>query len=159
MTTQVEGTSVRASVLVEAPIERAFTVFTEGMSTWWPREHHIIEGEIESITFEPRVGGHVYDRTVDGRESRWARVLAYEPPNRVVFSWDVSNQFELETDPAKTSEIEVTFTAEGADRTRVVLEHRNLDRHGDGWEPHRDAVASPDGWQMSLDAFAAAVAR
>ena len=104
------------------------------------------------------MGGHVFDRTVDGRESRWARVLAYEPPNRVLFSWDVSNQFELETDPAKASEIEVTFTAEGADRTRVVLEHRNLDRHGDGWEPHRDAVASPDGWQMSLDAFAVAVA-
>ena len=159
MTTRIEGTSVRASVVVEASIERAFTVFTEGMSTWWPREHHIIDGEIESITFEPRVGGRVFDRTVDGRESPWARVLAYEPPNRVMFSWNVSNQFELETDPAKTSEIEVNFTAEGPDRTRVVLEHRNLDRHGDGWEPHRDAVASPDGWQMSLDAFAAALAR
>jgi uncharacterized protein YndB with AHSA1/START domain len=159
MTTQIEGTSVRASVLVEAPIDHAFKVFTEDIGTWWPREHHIIEGEIASITFEPRVGGNVFDRTVDGRESRWSRVLAYEPPNRVVFSWDVSNQFELQTDPAKTSEIEVTFTAEGPDRTRVVLEHRNLDRHGDGWEPHRDAVASSDGWQMSLDAFAAAAAR
>ncbi len=159
MTTQIEGTSVRASVLVEAPIDRAFKVFTEDIGTWWPRGHHIIEGEIASMTFEPRAGGHVYDRTVDGRESHWSRVLAYEPPNRVVFSWDVSNHFELETDPAKASEIEVTFTAEGPDRTRVVLEHRNLDRHGDGWEPHRDAIASSDGWPTSLDAFAAAAAR
>jgi uncharacterized protein YndB with AHSA1/START domain len=93
---------------------------------------------------------------VDGRESRWSRVLAYEPPHRVVFSWDVSNEFDIQADPAKTSEIEVNFTAEGPDRTRVVLEHRNLDRHGDGWEPHRDAVASPDGWPLSLAAFAAA---
>jgi uncharacterized protein YndB with AHSA1/START domain len=159
MTTQVEDTSVRVSVLVEAPIEHAFKVFTEDMGTWWPRDHHIIEGEIESITFEPRVGGHVYDRTVDGRESRWSRVLAYEPPDRVVFSWDVSNQFTLQTDPAKTSEIEVTFAEDGPDRTRVVLEHRNLDRHGDGWEQHRDAVSLPDGWQMGLNAFAAAAAR
>ena len=159
MTTQIEGTSVRASVLVEAPIEHAFKVFTADMGTWWPKGHHIIEGEIASITFEPRVGGHVYDRTVDGRESHWARVLAYEPPNRVVFSWDISNNFELETDHSKASEIEVTFREEGPDRTRVVLEHRNLDRHGDGWEPHRDAIASSDGWQMGLDAFAAAAAR
>jgi uncharacterized protein YndB with AHSA1/START domain len=159
MTTEVAGTSVRASVLVEAPIAHAFKVFTEDMGTWWPREHHIIEGEIESITFEPRAGGRVFDRTVDGRESQWSRVLAYDPPHRVVFSWDISNEFELQTDPDKTSEIEVTFTAEGPDRTRVVLEHRKLDRHGDGWERHRDAVASSDGWQMGLGAFAAAAAR
>jgi uncharacterized protein YndB with AHSA1/START domain len=80
MTVKEAGTSVRASVLIVAPIDRAFKVFTEEISTWWPPDHHIIDGELAGIVFEPRVGGYVYDRTTDGRECRWARVLAYEPP-------------------------------------------------------------------------------
>ncbi len=154
MTTQVAGTSVRASVVVEAPIEHAFSVFTEQMGTWWPKEHHLLEGELDEMVFEPQVGGNIYDREVGGKETRWARVLAYEPPNRLVFSWDLSNQFQIENDKSKTSEVEVTFVADGPKRTNVVLEHRNLDRHGEGWESHRDAVASPDGWQLGLNAFA-----
>lgn len=159
MTTQAADTSVRASVLVEAPIEQAFSVFTEGMGTWWPPANHILDGELAEMVFEPRVGGNVYDRSTNGRECRWARVLAYEPPQRVVISWDISSAWQVETDPTKTSEVEVTFTAEGPERTRVDLEHRNLDRHGDGWETHRDAVGSPNGWQAGLDAFAAAAGR
>jgi uncharacterized protein YndB with AHSA1/START domain len=81
-------------------------------------------------------------------------VLAYDPPNRVVFSWDISNQWQIETDPDKTSEVEVRFVAEGPNRTRVELEHSKLDRHGGGWEQHRDSVGSPDGWQVGLAAFA-----
>ncbi len=106
------------------------------------------------MVFEPRVGGHVYDRGTDGSECRWARVLAYEPPNRVVFSWDISLQWQLETDPTRTSEVEVRFTEEGRDRTRVELEHRGIDRHGEGWERMHDAVGSPDGWDAGLEAFA-----
>jgi uncharacterized protein YndB with AHSA1/START domain len=158
MATQVAGTSVRASVVVEAPIEHAFAVFTEQMGTWWPAKQHILEGEIAEMVFEPRVGGNIYDRAVDGSESRWARVLAYEPPNRLVFSWDISNQWEIETDHDKTSEVEVRFVADGPKRTNVVLEHRNLDRLGEGWESHRDKVGAPDGWQVGLNAFAKAAA-
>ena len=90
--------------------------------------------------FEPRVGGHIYDRGEDGSECRWARVLAYEPPDRVVFSWDISPHWQLETDPDNTSEVEVRFIAETPERTRVELEHRNIDRHGPGWEAVRDGV-------------------
>jgi uncharacterized protein YndB with AHSA1/START domain len=157
MTTQATDTSVRASVTVDAPIERAFSVYTDGIGTWWPSGHHIMEGVVEMV-FEPRVGGYVYDRAADGTESRWARVLAYDPPNRVVFSWDISNQWQIETDPDKTSEVEVRFVAEGPNRTRVELEHSKLDRHGEGWEQHRDSVGSPDGWQVGLAAFAKAAA-
>ena len=96
---------------------------------------------IAETVFEPRVGGHIYDRGVDGSECRWARVLVYEPPHRVVFSWDISPQWQIETDPDNTSEVEVRFIAEAPDRTRVELEHRNLDRHGPGWEAVRDGVA------------------
>ena len=100
-----------------------------------------MECEIAETVFEPRVGGHLYDRGVDGSECRWARVLAYEPPNRVVLSWDISPHWQLETDPQKTSEGEASFIAEAPERTRVELEHRSLDRHGEGWEGVREGVA------------------
>jgi uncharacterized protein YndB with AHSA1/START domain len=158
MTTQTAGTSVRASVVVETPIAHAFKVFTEQMDTWWPPDHHVLEGELIGMVFEPRVGGHIYDRGANGTESRWARVLAYDPPNRVVFSWDISMQWQIETDPDRTSEVDVTFIAEGPRRTRVELEHRKLDNHGDGWASMRDAVGDSDGWQKGLDAFAKAAA-
>jgi uncharacterized protein YndB with AHSA1/START domain len=110
------------------------------------------------MVFEPRVGGHVIDRGVDGSECRWGRVLVYEPPSRVVISWDINLQWLLESDPARTSEVEVRFIPEGPSRTRVELEHRRLDRHGDGWERMRDAVGAPDGWNEGLARLAACLA-
>jgi uncharacterized protein YndB with AHSA1/START domain len=157
MSTQTADTSVRTAVIVEAPIERAFSVFTDEMASWWPPEHHILEADLAEMVFEPRAGGHIYDRGIDGSECRWARVLAYEPPNRVVFSWDINLQWKLETDPEKASEVEVRFVAEGADRTRVELEHRKLECHGEGWKQMRDAVGSPGGWNSGMQKFAEAV--
>jgi uncharacterized protein YndB with AHSA1/START domain len=154
MTVQAAGTSVRASIVVAAPIERAFSVFTDGIGSWWNPEYHILEAELAEMVFEPREGGHVYDRGVDGSECRWARVLAYEPPSRVVISWDIDTRWQIETDPEKTSEVEVRFLAEAPDRTRVELAHRNLDRHGEGWEQMRDAVGSPESWSDGLRRFA-----
>jgi uncharacterized protein YndB with AHSA1/START domain len=148
------ATPVRSEIVVEAPIERAFEVFTADIGSWWPPEHHILEGELAEMIFEPKVGGNVYDRGTDGRECRWARVLAFDPPTRLVFSWDISLQWQIETDPERTSEVEVRFDAVGATQTRVVLEHRNIDRHGDGWEQMHGAVGSPDGWAVGLQSFA-----
>lgn len=159
MSMQTAETSVRTSVVVEAPIERAFSVFTDGIASWWPASHHLLEGELAEMVFEPHVGGHVYDRGVDGSECRWARVLAFEPPNRVVISWDINTRWQLETDFDKTSEVEVRFVAESANRTHVELEHRNLERHGEGWEQMRDAVGSPEAWGDGLRAFADAAQR
>jgi uncharacterized protein YndB with AHSA1/START domain len=155
MTTQVQETSVTTQTLVDAPVDHAFRVFTEGIGSWWNPDHHILQAELAEMVFEPRVGGHIIDRGTDGSECRWARVLAYDPPHRVSFSWDISLQWQLETDPAKASEIEVTFTEDGPARTRVVLTHRHLDRHGEGWEAMRDAVGS--GW--TLDRFAEVAAQ
>ena len=154
MTMQVAPTAVQTSIIVDAPIERAFSVFTDGIGSWWVPEHHILQAELAEMVFEPYKGGHVYDRGVDGSECRWARVLAYEPPDRVVISWDISLQWQLERDPEKTSEVEVRFIAETSDRTRVEPEHRHLDRHGEGWEQMRDAVGSPDGWNRGLQRLA-----
>ena len=154
MTTQAQATSVQSEIVVEAPLDRAFAVFTEDIGSWWPPENHILEAELAEMVFEPRVGGHVYDRGVDGSECRWARVLAYEPPNRVVISWDITPQWQLETDSSRASEIEVRFIPEAPERTRVELEHRNLERHGEGWEGLRDAVGSEGGWGSCLQSFA-----
>ena len=154
MSNQSTVAPVRSSIVVDAPVERAFTVFTDDMASWWPPEHHILEAELAEMVVEPRAGGRIYDRGVDGSECSWARVLAYEPPNRFVFSWDINLQWKIETDPEKASEVEVRFIAEAPDRTRVELEHRDIERHGDGWERMRDAVGSPEGWQVGLDRFA-----
>jgi hypothetical protein len=149
------STSVSTAVDVMASVEDAFRVFTEGIGSWWNPEHHILEADLAEMVFEPRVGGHIIDRGVDGSECRWARVLVYEPPWRVCFSWDINLRWQLETDPARTSEVEVTFTPTDPDRTRVVLTHRHLNRHGPGWETMREAVSS--GWDLTR--FADVVAR
>jgi uncharacterized protein YndB with AHSA1/START domain len=159
MTTEAAAnTSVAVSVEVEAPIARAFEVFTAQIGMWWSPDHHILQAELKEMVFEPRVGGHIYDVGMDGSECRWARVLAYDPPRRVVFSWDIGLAWQIETDAGRTSEVEVRFTEDGPDRTRVVLEHSHLDRHGDGWEQMRDAVNAPDGWRKGLAEFAARAA-
>jgi len=156
--TQTAETSVRASIVVAAPIERAFSVYTDGIDSWWPREHTIGAAPLERIVLEPRAGGRAYTIDVEGGECDWGRVLVYEPPRRVVFSWDITVAWKPETDPARCSEVEVSFVAEGPDRTRVELEHRHLERHGEGWEAMRGAIGSPGGWNATLGAFAQAAA-
>lgn len=148
--TTLDDTTVTVSTDVDAPITRAFQVFTDEIGTWWDESHHLLQAPLAEMVFEPFVGGHIIDRGVDGSECRWSRVLAYEPPSRVVFSWDITTRWELETDPERCSEVEIAFTELSPTRTRVTLTHRHLDRHGEGWEQMRDAVAR--GWR--LDGYA-----
>jgi uncharacterized protein YndB with AHSA1/START domain len=154
MTTDAHATSVQHQIVVDAPLEHAFSVFTEDFGSFKPREHNILGVDIAETVFEPRAGGRLYDRGVDGSECDWARVLVYEPPDRVVISWDISPQWQVETDLEKTSEVEVRFVAESPERTRVELEHRHLDRHGDGWQGVREGVDSEGGWPLYLRRFA-----
>ena len=158
MTTQTEQTSVRTDVVVAASQERAFRIFTEEFDRIKPRDHNMLEADVAESVFEPREGGRIYDRGVDGTECAWARVLAYEPPERVVFSWDISPQWRIETDLSRASEVEVRFIAETAERTRVELEHRHLERHGEGWQGLREGVDGDQGWPLYLDRYAALVA-
>jgi uncharacterized protein YndB with AHSA1/START domain len=153
--TQSTASVVRRQVIVNAPIEQAFTVFTARFGDFKPREHNLLAVPITETVFEPRVGGHIYDRGADGTECRWARILAYEPPTRVVFSWDIGPTWQVETDPANASEVEVTFTPESPNKTRVDLEHRHIDRHGPGWQSVRDGVGNDQGWPLYLDRYAA----
>src|SRR6185436_7227229 len=127
--TQAADAVVRRQIVVPAPIERAFAVFTERFGDFKPPEHNLLGAPIAETVFDARVGGHITDRAADGSECRWARILAYDPPNRVVFSWDIGPTWQLETNPELTSEVEVRFVEEAPQRTRVELEHRHLDRH------------------------------
>lgn len=145
-----EQATVRKQIVVQTPIERAFSVFTERFGDFKPAEHNILAADIAESVFEPHVGGHIIDRAVDGTECRWARVLAYEPPNRVMFSWDLNTQWQVETDHGKTSVVEVRFIAESPERTRVELEHRDIERHGDGWQSIHAGVDGDQGWPLYL---------
>ena len=153
MSTKTTDRSVRKEIVVDAPIERAFRVFTEEFDKIKPHEHNLLAVPIAETVFEARAGGRIYDRGVDGSECRWARVLAYEPPSRVVFTWEISPQWQLEADSKRASEVEVRFVSEDPKRTRVVLEHRNLDNHLEGWEGLREGIAGAQGWPLYLERY------
>ena len=152
--TQAATAVVRRQIVVAAPIERAFAVFTERFGDFKPPEHNLLRVPIKQTVFEPRVGGHIYDKGDDGSECRWARILAFDPPRRVVFSWDIGPEWTIETEPENASEVEVTFIAETPNRTRVELEHRHIDRHGPGWRAVRDGIAKEQGWPLYLQRYA-----
>lgn len=159
MTETTEPTAVHASIEVNASLQRAFEVFTRDFGAFKPPEHNLLKAPIAETVVEAHVGGHIVDRAIDGSECRWARILAYEPPDRFVFSWDISPYWQVETDPTRTSEVEVTFTALDGERTRVEIEHRHLDRHGDGWTGVRDGVSTDEGWPLYLDRYAKLLTR
>lgn len=145
---------VRHEVVVDLPQEQAFWPFTD-LDRIEPREHNMLAVPIEQTVLEQHVGGGVYDRGVDGSICRWGRVLAFDPPRALAFSWDIGPDWQVAADLARTSGVEVTFTAEGDERTRVTLVHRHLERHGAGWESMRDGVEAPDGWPPYLARYAA----
>lgn len=149
---------VRREVVVPVPIEEAFAGFTMRFGDFKPPEHNLLGVPIAETVFEAHVGGAIVDRGVDGSECRWARILAYDPPTRVIFTWDIGPTWQIETNPDNTSEVEVRFVAESADRTRLELEHRHLDRHGPGWQSLRDGIADDQGWPLYLDRYASLVA-
>jgi uncharacterized protein YndB with AHSA1/START domain len=116
------------TITVDASIERTFRVFTDSFGSWWPAEYHIGQADMATAMLEPREGGRWYEQGIDGSECDWGRVLAWEPPHRLVVTWQINGQWQYDPDPAHASEIEVRFTADGPDQTTVNLEHRHLDR-------------------------------
>jgi uncharacterized protein YndB with AHSA1/START domain len=144
-------------VTVGVPVERAFRVFTDSFTTWWPPDYHIGGAAMAEAILEPREGGRWYERGVDGTECDWGRVLAWEPPHRLVVTWQVNGHWQFDADPAHASEIEVRFTAAGPEQTTVELEHRLLDRLVDG-QALRDGISGGGGWSAILELFAKAAA-
>jgi uncharacterized protein YndB with AHSA1/START domain len=145
---------VRKNIVVEASQAHVFKVFTDGMDSWWPREHHIGASPLKKAILEPKAGGRWYSTCEDGSEIETGKVVVWEPPKRVVLSWQITAEWKY--DPNFITEVEVTFTAEGPKKTRVDLEHRNLSRYGVSAEPTRAMLDSPGGWGKTLTAFAKA---
>ncbi len=157
MGSMVEEAVVRKSARVKASVERAFSVFVEQMETWWPATHHIGSTPFEAIFVEPRVGGRWYERNAKGEMCDWGKVLAWDPPHRVAFSWHVgpghdSPEWKFDPDMAKASEVEIRFMAE-AGGTLVELEHSKLERHGEGYEQLRAMFDGPGAWEGVLAEF------
>jgi uncharacterized protein YndB with AHSA1/START domain len=148
---------LHGTVTVGVPVEQAFRVFTDSMHTWWPAQYHIGQADMAQAILEPREGGRWYEQGVDGSECDWGRVLAWEPPHRLVVTWQVNGQWQYDPDPARASEIEIRFTSDGPEQTTVELEHRLLERLVDG-QAIRDALVSGGGWTAMLELFAKAAA-
>jgi uncharacterized protein YndB with AHSA1/START domain len=157
MSTESGIPPLNGTVTVAVPVDRAFHVFTASFNTWWPHQYHIGRAEIAEAVLEPREGGRWYERGVDGSECDWGRVLAWEPPHRLVVTWQINGQWQYDPDPDHASEIEVRFTADGPEQTVVELEHRLLDRLVDG-RVLRDGITGGGGWGAILELFAKAAA-
>jgi uncharacterized protein YndB with AHSA1/START domain len=148
------GDSLRKELLVEAPQERAFRVFTENFDAWWPREHHIGKAALKKAVLEGKAGGGWYELGEDGSRCEWGKVLVWDPPRRLVMAWQINAQWQY--DAGFVTEVEVRFTPEGARRTRVELEHRNLEKFGTAAEDMKKSFQSDGGWTGLLKLFAQA---
>lgn len=149
---------IRYTVMLPVPVERAFALFTEELTTWWPPEYTWSQDVLEAIVIEPCVGGRCYERGPHGFMCDWGRVLIWDNAHRLVFTWQISPKREPQPDAEKASEIEVHFEREGGDKTRVELEHREFARHGEGAKEYRAALASQEGWGYILECYVAAAA-
>lgn len=143
---------IRKQIVVDATPERAFQVFTEQHSTWWPLEtHHVCDTPAEIAIIEPRVGGRWFERTVDGKEGLWGRVLVWEPPHRLVLTWEIDGDWKH--DDKLLTEVELRFVEISPTQTRVELEHRLLENYGDN--AHFMRAPMDGGWSSFLDLYAA----
>jgi uncharacterized protein YndB with AHSA1/START domain len=149
-TTTEDLGAVRTEVTVAAAPDKAFRVFTEGFNRWWPRSHHIAEGELEEAIIEPFVGGRWYERTTEGSGCDWGQVLAWDPPNGLALSWAINGEWEL--DPKHASRIEVTFTPTADGGTTVVVEHSEFAGHKAAEALH-GAVGAEGGWPTILQGY------
>jgi uncharacterized protein YndB with AHSA1/START domain len=143
---------------VRLPQEQAFAFFTGSMARWWPAAYHIGAADMVDTILEPREGGRWYERGSDGSECDWGRVLTWQPPDRLVVTWQINGNWQYDDDPGHASEIEVRFSADGPEQTLVELEHRHLDRLVGGRSIHDAIVAGGGGWSTMLEMFAAAAA-
>jgi uncharacterized protein YndB with AHSA1/START domain len=157
MSTASTVPAISGSITVGLPVDRAFRLFTDSFGTWWPAEYHIGQVDMADAILAPREGGRWYERGVDGSECDWGRVLAWQPPHRLVVTWQINGEWQYDPDPAHASEIEVRFIADGTEQTTVELEHRLLDRlvHG---QAIYDTIRGGGGWSAILEVFAKAAA-
>lgn len=148
-----QDAAVRIETSVNAPIDRAFAVFVERIGSWWPRTHSVTD-ELADVVLEPQPGGRLYERGSDGTECDWGTVLAIDAPHHVAFSWAFTPAWEPSADPDRASRVDVRFTSTTPGTTIVVLEHTELERHGEGWEALHASISGDNGWTVILAGYA-----
>ena len=148
-----EYPAVRRTICVNVSQQRAFDVFTQNMGQWWPKEHHIGGSPLAAVVVEPRSGGRWYEKDEDGSECEWGTVLHWQPPTRIVLTWHLNADFEFVADVAKASEVEIRFILETPERTRVELEHRCFERHGETGDRLRAELEKPGAWTYVLGEY------
>jgi uncharacterized protein YndB with AHSA1/START domain len=153
MTRPPSNEPIRHAVTVPVPADQAFAAFTD-LARWWPPEYTWAADTLEDIGIEPHQGGHCYERGPHGFTCHWGTVLTWDPPTRLAFTWQIAPDRVPEPNPAKASEVEVTFHPTDPSTTQVELEHRAFARHGDAGDTYRQAMASPQGWPFILDRYA-----
>lgn len=156
MTTTAPIPPITGTVTIAASIDKAFELFTGSINAWWPHQYHIGQVDVAEVVLEPGEGGRWYERGVDGSECDWGRVLRWEPPHRLVFTWQINGTWQFDPDPDHASEIDARFTANGPDETTVEVEHRHFERLEGGQAIH-DAINGGGGWALLLDGFAQSV--
>jgi uncharacterized protein YndB with AHSA1/START domain len=148
--------NVKAGVTVKVSQAKAFEIFTQQYGRWVPDGQYLSPQRPVAVVIEPKKDGRIFERAQDGAEADWGRVRAFESPSRFVYGWHLNTSWQFVADPGQASEVEVRFMPEGPTTTRIELEHRHFDRHGEGAEGLRAAVASDGGWPLTLQAFAKA---
>jgi uncharacterized protein YndB with AHSA1/START domain len=157
MTTTAPIPPITGTVTVAVPVEQAFRLFTGPFDAWWPHQYHIGQAELAEVVLEPGEGGRWYERGVDGSECDWGRVLVWQPPHRLIFTWQINGSWRFDPDPDHASEIEVRFSADGPEQTTVNVEHRHFQRL-DGGQAINDAIRGGGGWTQLLEGYAKTVA-
>jgi uncharacterized protein YndB with AHSA1/START domain len=139
-------------IVVAASQRRAFEVFTDRIDAWWPRTHHVGKSPLARAVLEPRAGGRWVSLCEDDSECDIGKVLDFDPPRRLLLAWQIDADWQY--DPAFVTEVEVRFVELGPRKTRVVLEHRNLDRYGVREVEVSTSIGSPGGWPSILRSYA-----
>ncbi|AFL52803.1 uncharacterized protein YndB with AHSA1/START domain [Sinorhizobium fredii] len=152
----IEPVPVRKSVIVRASPQKAFDVFVNGMGGWWIREHSLTESGQKTVIVEARAGGRWFEVGNAGEERDWGRVIACDPPHRILLAWQLNAEFDF--DPAFQTEVEVWFEATSENETTVTLEHRQLANYGAKAHDLRGVLDSEKGWGGLLASFAAKAA-
>lgn len=147
--------SIQRSIVVQVPQEKAFEIFVDKFNEWWPYEYTWSKEVLAFIAIEPKEGGRCYERGPHNFECDWGRVIKYDPPNTITFTWQIGANREPVPNPDKASVVEVRFGKEGSG-TRVEVNHHSFSKHGEHWQQYVAGLASAQGWSWLLDKYAAA---
>jgi len=153
MADQDQNDTVRRTLTVQVPVERAFAIFADELAAWWPAEYTWAKDTLETIGIESGKDGRCFEVGPHGFRCDWGRVLEWNSPHRLVFSWQISPTRAPEPNPGKASEVEVRFESNGPHSTSVEFEHRKFSKHGDGAAEYREAMNSPQGWDYILSRY------